>query len=72
MKDRILKASKAHFESHILKHCVNIETILNNPIAIPEHTDIMDAVEKELAIIAEYDDKLAMLDKYFSQSLTKL
>jgi hypothetical protein len=67
MKDRILEASRAHFESHILKHRVNVETILNNPIAIPEHTDIMDAVEKELAIIAEYDDKLEMLNKYFSK-----
>jgi hypothetical protein len=66
MKDRILEASRAHFESHILKHRVNIETILNNPIAIPEHTDILDAVEKELAIIAEYSDKLEMLNKYFS------
>jgi hypothetical protein len=67
MKDRILEASRAHFESHILKHRVNVETILNNPIAIPEHTDIMDAVEKELAIIAEYDDKLEMLNRYFSK-----
>ena len=66
MKDRILEASRANFESHILKHRVNIETILNNPIAIPEHTDILDAVEKELAIIAEYSDKLEMLNKYFS------
>jgi hypothetical protein len=41
--------------------------MLNNPIAIPEHTDIMDAVEKELSIIAEYDDKLEMLNKYFAQ-----
>jgi hypothetical protein len=67
MKDRILEASRAHFESHILKHRVNVETILNNPIAIPEHTDIMDAVEKELAIMAEYEDKLEMLNKYFSK-----
>lgn len=66
MKDRIIQASRAHFESHILKHRVNVETILNNPIAIPEHTDIMDAVEKELAIMAEYEDKLEMLNKYFS------
>jgi hypothetical protein len=65
MKKRILEASKAHFEAHILKHQVNIETILNNPMAIPEHTDIMEAVEKELALMAEYDDKLEMLNKYF-------
>ena len=67
MRKELLDASRVHFESHILKHKMNIEVMLNNPIAIPEHTDIMDAIEKELAIIAEYDDKLEMLNKYFSK-----
>lgn len=66
MRNQILNASRLHFESHIEKHRVNIETMLHNPIAIPEHTDIMDAIEKELAIMAEYDDKLEMLNKYFA------
>jgi predicted DNA-binding protein YlxM (UPF0122 family) len=44
---------------------MNIEVMLNNPIAIPEHTDIMDAIEKELALIADYEDKLSVLKKYF-------
>lgn len=65
MRKEILETSRVHFESHILKHKMNIEVMLNNPIAIPEHTDIMDAIEKELAIIAEYDDKLEVLKKYF-------
>lgn len=67
MREQILKASRLHFESHIEKHRINIETMLHNPIAIPEHTDIMDAIEKELEIIAEYDDKLEMLNKYFAK-----
>jgi hypothetical protein len=67
MRKEILNASRLHFESHILKHKMNIEVMLDNPIAIPEHTDIMDAIEKELAIIAEYDDKLEMLNKYFTE-----
>jgi hypothetical protein len=66
MRKEILETSKVHFESHILKHKMNVEVMLNNPIAIPEHTDIMDAIEKELAIMAEYSDKLEMLKKYFS------
>lgn len=66
MRNELLSASRAHFESHILKHKMNIEVMLNNPIAIPEHTDIMDAIEKELGIIAEYDDKLEMLIKHFN------
>jgi hypothetical protein len=67
MRQVLLNASRLHFESHIEKHRVNIETMLHNPIAIPEHTDIMDAIEKELAIMAEYDDKLEMLNKHFSK-----
>jgi hypothetical protein len=67
MRKEILNASRLHFESHIEKHRINIETMLHNPIAIPEHTDIMDAIEKELCIIAEYDDKLEMLKKYFAE-----
>ena len=67
MRKELLQASKAHFESHILKHKMNVETMLRNPIAIPEHTDIMSAIETEIAHIAEYDDKLEMLNKYFSE-----
>jgi hypothetical protein len=64
MRNEILRASMVHFQSHIQKHRVNIEVMLRNPTALPEHTDIMDAIEKELAIIAEYQDKLEAL-KHF-------
>jgi hypothetical protein len=40
--------------------------MLSNPTAIHEHSDIMDAIEKEIAYIAEYMDKLEALNKYFS------
>jgi|LakMenE18May11ns_1017448.scaffolds.fasta_scaffold9537205_2 hypothetical protein len=53
-----------HFKSHIIKHQMNIQVMLENPRAIPEHTDIMDAIEKELALIDEYDGKLQMLQQY--------
>jgi hypothetical protein len=42
--------------------------MLNNPIAIPEHTDIMEAIEKELGHISEYHDKLEVLEKYFGEA----
>ena len=46
---------------------VNVENILNNSVGVAEHPDIMDSIEKELEIIAEYDDKLSVLEKYFSE-----
>ena len=42
-----------------------MENLLNNAVGVGEHADIMDTIEKELAVIAEYDDKLEMLNKYF-------
>lgn len=68
MRNEIIQASRLHFKAHIEKHRINIETMLHNPTAIPEHTDIMDAIEKELDLIAEYDDKLEMLEKYIAIS----
>ena len=66
MKENIVTALKAHFESHIQKHKLNIDIMLNNPMAIHDHTDFMGAVELELAQIAEYEDKLEALTKHFN------
>jgi len=40
--------------------------MMENAVGVSEHPDIMDSIEKELAIMAEYDDKLSVLNKYFS------
>jgi TusA-related sulfurtransferase len=45
---------------------MNVEVMLNNPIAIHDHTDWMTAMEAEIAQIAEYEDKLEVLNKHFS------
>ena len=66
IRTKIIKASIAHFESHIEKHKMNIEVMLANPIAIHDHTDIMSAIELELEHIAEYEDKLEAINKHFT------
>ena len=66
MREDLIKASRLHFEAHIQKHKVNVENMMENAVGVSEHPDIMDSIEKELAIIAEYDDKLSVLNKYFS------
>lgn len=65
MREDILRASRLHFESHIQKHRINVENYLRNGVGVAEHPDIMDSIEKELALMAEYEDKIEMLDKYF-------
>ena len=65
MRKQILKASRLHFQAHIEKHRINVENLLNNSVGVAEHSDILETIEKEIGIIAEYDDKLEILDKYF-------
>lgn len=65
MRNDLIRASRKHFEAHIEKHRMNIEVLLNNPTAIHGHVDVMDAIEKELAEMADYADKLEMLTTYF-------
>ena len=67
MRDEFIKASRIHFKAHIENHKMNVENLLNNSVGVAEHPDVMDSIEKELAIIAEYDDKLSVLDKYFGR-----
>ena len=67
MREQILDALRVHFSAHILKHKMNVEVMLKNPMAIHDHTDLMDAIEKEVAQIAEYMDKLEVMEKYFSK-----
>ena len=62
----MIQALKAHAIGHIEKHKVNVEVILQQAVGIGEHGDILTEAEKELKVIAEYDDQLEMLNKYFS------
>ena len=65
MRDRLKKAFEAHAVGHIHKHVANVEVYLNNPTGIGEHSDIMEAIECEVKQIAEYEDMLEMMKKYF-------
>jgi hypothetical protein len=67
MRSQIIQALIQHFESHITKHKMNIEVMLGNPMAIHDHTDLLGAIEKEIAIIAEYMDKLEAVEKHFKE-----
>tara|TARA_Y100000389_G_scaffold80134_1_gene76852 strand:- start:236 stop:469 length:234 start_codon:yes stop_codon:yes gene_type:complete len=66
MRGDLIKASKLHFKAHIEKHRINVENLLENGVGVAEHSDIMETIEKELEIMAEYDDKLSILNKYFT------
>lgn len=65
LRAQILESLKSHAVGHINKHKMNVEVYLNNPVGIGEHPDVMEAIEEELKAIAEYEDQLEVLEKYF-------
>ena len=65
MKAQMLQALRKRFEGEIESHKMNVEVYLENPAGIGEHPDIVEAVEQELAKLAEADEKLATLEKYW-------
>ena len=67
MREELIRASRIHFKALIEKHRMNVEALLNNAVGVAEHPDIMETIEKEVSIIAEYDDKLEILKKYFDK-----
>ena len=67
MRQQILESVRSHAIGHVNKHKMNIEIYLSNPAGIGEHSDIMEAIEVELAEIAKYHDQIEMLDKYFGE-----
>lgn len=62
MKTEICNTLRRHLQHSAERHRMNIKIMLNNPMAIHEHTDFMAALELELAQIAEYKDKLEALE----------
>ena len=66
MRQTLINAFKSHAQGHIDKHVANVEVYLQNPAGIGEHSDIMEAIEIEMKQIADYDDQLEMIEKYFS------
>ena len=65
MREILISAAQSHLAGHVNKHIANIEVLLTNPVGIGEHQDIQEAVETELGIIADYHDKLEMLNRFF-------
>lgn len=65
MRKILLEAVRTHATGHIAKHKANVEVYLHNPAGIGEHSDIIESIETELKVMAEYEDQLDMLDKYF-------
>ena len=69
-REDLIKVSELYFNAQIEKHKVNVENLLENQVGVAEHPDIVETIEKELEVIASYDEKLNVLQKYFKSNFT--
>ena len=65
MREQMIKALLAHAQGDIAKHRANVEIYLTNPVGIGEHSNVMEAIEEELNMIAKYQDQIDVIQKYF-------
>ena len=65
--DHIIEAAKKQAEGEIAVHIANIKVYQTMPAGIGEHSDITEAVIAELDKLASADDRLEMIEKYFSK-----
>ena len=67
MREMLISAARTYYMGMINKHVANVEILLTNPVGIGEdsHQDIQAVIEIEMGKIADYHDKLDMLQKFF-------
>ena len=67
MREMLLSALKSYYVGHINKHIANVEIYLSRSTGIGEHSDIIEAMDKEVALIDQYDARLSMIMKYLER-----
>ena len=66
-RQMIYDALIEHAKGHIKKHSANVEIYMEKAVGVGEHRDILEAIEKELTIIAQYHDQIEVLEKYIKR-----
>ena len=65
MNSQIIMVLKKRYEAEIEDAKYKIKCIEEHNMVIPEHVDITGEADKLLQIMAEADDKVAVLRKYY-------
>ena len=67
MREMLLSALKSYYVGHINKHIANVEIYLSRSTGIGEHSDIIEAMDKEIGEVCKFDDRLSMILKYLER-----
>ena len=65
MRAVIVKALELKYQGAIAEAQANIEIYLTNSAGIGEHPEILSAIDTQVELIAEAEDKLLVLENHF-------
>ena len=65
-RERLVEALIKFYEGGIEAHVMNIQVLLGSHVGLAEHGDIIETLDAELEKLSALEDKLAVLNKYFS------
>ena len=65
MNDKLFRTLLKRYEANIEDALYKIQSFNENNIILPEHIDITGEIDKLLQIIAEAEDKLSVMRKYY-------
>jgi len=66
LKEQLVKAARMHAEGELERAKTNIMVYMNQSVGIGEHSDIVEAIQTELDTMATANDRIEMLEKFFS------
>ena len=67
MRSLLYKALESYLQGNIDKHVANVKVHSEAAVGVAEHSDHIETIDKELGKIAEFEDRLEILRKYFKE-----
>ena len=64
----ILEALRRNYEGDIAVARANVQVYINNAAGIGEHPDVVQAVDEQMELIADAQDKLNVLENWDSKT----
>ncbi len=71
MNNRLFRTILKKYEAEIEDARYKIDAICEHNLVIPEHVDITGEIDKQLKRIADAEDKLAVMTKYYGEQKEK-
>ena len=65
MKQEIVKALMHDAEAGRFIAETDIKILLNNPVGVGDHPNVMETIQEQLDVISKHKDRLSTLMEYF-------